>query len=136
MSGYSTAEGLKKLNELGLKSVVETLRDNVYMEDSSDKEEAFEYWELQKALGHLEKTVRVLEYLKRPVIEEGELIKQENDRYRIGENGTELTSGEEVEVLYEGAEWIRTTVEWGILDDYYFTELPDVLLERSIVRRR
>jgi len=70
--------------------------------------------------------------IKRKVIAEGILLKQDNGRYAI--NGDfQVTSGMVVEVE-DGFKWVETSVEWN--GDYYFVKLPDKSMRDARVRLR
>ena len=138
-------EMLKELYDLKYK-VESMLRaaghdwENVIMENPNDPDETFTRDNVVSILNKLDEINNKLDYLQKPIKEEGVLIKNSGDRYQIGNDGYEFTSGSTVEVLvyddwYERENWVKTRVE-HTNGDYYFYDLKEVPMLGSRVRKR
>ena len=82
--------------------------------DKDNPEQLLLLEEYKRVIGKLDEVNRALDYLKRPITIEGELLLQNNGRYTIGD--TELTSGKPLEVLiYDEYEelyrWLASRIE-------------------------
>ena len=121
--------------------------DLVY--DKNDAEQLFQADELKQILNKLEEVSRSLKYLKRPVVCEGRLHKNEQDRYEVG--NMELSCGFGFEFLCQDAvhsyydeeqdDWVSPSYwRYGTLEhngtDYYITGTCGITLEGLTVRIR
>ena len=125
---------------LDLKSKIEKVlrsvdfdSSNIILENENDPNELFIREKCKSILNRLDDINSELEYLVRPIIEEGVLYKKSNGRYAISDN-YEFTSGSPVEVFVDG-EWILTRVEHTD-GDYYFYDLKNIPMAGARVRRR
>jgi hypothetical protein len=125
---------------LDLKSKIEKVlrsvdfdSSNIILENKNDPNELFIREKCKSILNRLDDINFEIEYLARPIIEEGVLYKKSNGRYSINGN-YEFTSGSLVEVFVNG-EWILTRVEHTD-GDYYFYDLKNIPMDGSRVRRR
>lgn len=82
-----------------------------------------------------------LEWLDKPIVAEGVLVKNANERYEIEGTGVEFTSGRPLDVWHyddwkEEYKWTRSRLEHGN-GDYYIVALgKDVSIEGLKVRAR
>lgn len=133
----------KELFELSYKierilSVVDDQPDNIDY-DPNNPDEIMLYYKYRSMLDKLSDIKYDLDYLKRPIKEEGTLYKQSNGRYTI-DGDYEFSSGSPIEVLVydeldEREEWVSTRIEYTN-NDYYFFHLKETPLEGAKVRRR
>lgn len=113
---------MSKLSPLGSEG------DNISYNENSMDEDLIQS-ELKSVMQNLEELQFRVSYLGRPISEHGTLRKNGNDRYQIGEDGTELNSGYVCEVLYrsnayDNPSWIITPVEYDrITGDYHFAKI-------------
>ncbi|PET53638.1 hypothetical protein CN514_18730 [Bacillus sp. AFS001701] len=133
----------KELFELTYKierilSMVDDQPDNIDY-DPNNPDECMLYYKYRSMIDKLSDINYELNYLKRPIKEEGALYKQSNGKYTI--NGDyEFSSGSRIEVLVyddldEREEWVSTRIE-HTNNDYYFFHLKETPLEGAKVRRR
>ena len=127
---------MSKLSSLGSQG------DNISYNENSMDEDLIQS-ELKSVMQNLEELQFRISYLGQPIIEHGTLRKNGNDRYQIGNDGTELNSGYVCEVLYrsdvyDNPSWIITPVEYDRINgDYYFSEVgKSFTLEGAYVRIR
>lgn len=109
--------------------------------DRENPEEHFKASTIRQVLDKLGDIQWELEWLDKPIIAEGVLMKNENGRYEIEGTGVEFTSGRPLDVWHyddwkEEYEWTRSRVEHGN-DDYYIVALgKEVSIEGLKVRNR
>lgn len=96
--------------------------------------------EIYNVLSNLDDVSNKLDYLHKPILFEGYLKKNTNDRYEL--NGIEFTCGNVIEVLiydddfYDGKEcWVRSRIEHNG-KDYYVISSADEKLDSLKVRVR
>ncbi|UAL49830.1 DUF5348 domain-containing protein (plasmid) [Sutcliffiella horikoshii] len=94
--------------------------------DSNDLDSEFLQSEYRSMFDKLEDVYYRLEYLKKPVIDEGLLTKNIRDRYELP-SGLEFSSGYPCEILYFNPSyneeyWVYTSIEHNG-EDYYATAL-------------
>ncbi|WP_421385551.1 DUF5348 domain-containing protein (plasmid) [Bacillus salacetis] len=126
----------------GIDSVLKSVdyeSQNVVLENRQDPDEYFTRNQAQSLLNRLKDINDDMQYLAKPIIEEGVLSKQSNGRYAIS-GGSELTSGSLVEVfVYDRWDdshiWAKTRIE-HTNGDYYFYDFEEVTLAGARVRRR
>lgn len=107
--------------------------------DMHDPDECFKYDEYLRLINKLYDIQSDIEYLNKPVSNQGALSKNTEGRYAFP-NGEYLTSGNSVELLLEddfrSNEWVSTCIEHNG-DDYYAVSLgKDVSLKGIMGRIR
>lgn len=130
---YSALPKLKEVHRQ-LEKVEDTVPSSAL---SLDERQVYDIFRaLEDKLGTV---VSELEYLKKPIIAEGNLRKNRYGRYEIGEY--ELSCGYGIEVLIyddylESERWVKTRVEHNG-DDYYLYSFPKLPMQglKARVRR-
>jgi Domain of unknown function (DUF5348) len=140
----NTKDVFKQLQDLRtridqLLSSLDYSDSNIDLVNDNDPDELFLRNQCRSIVDRLNDINNELEYLSKPVIEQGVLRKKSNGRYCISE-GYEFTSGSSIEVLiyddfYECEEWVLTRVE-HTNGDYYLYDLPNVKMAGLRARRR
>jgi len=109
-------EALQELELIAQK--VKPLYDNLDNLEQADGDLELDFirYQIRQLEDSLYNIIHTNNYLKRPVVYEGILFKNENDRYEIEGTGHELTSGTIIEYLhhsdhYDEDYWIKATVE-------------------------
>ncbi len=143
-----------KLKELTQKmqSTIQTIRqllkdvDYVYggclesvQIDQNNPDEVQLMTEYMRILNQLDMIVDALDYLKWPIVREGTLHMNQNDRYEF--DGIELSCGSPVEILVQDSEddspeWVASRIEFD--NGYYFVARRHMPLEgkRARIRER
>lgn len=109
--------------------------------DRENPEQSFKAENYLRALDMLGDVDAILEWLEKPIVAEGLLVKNENGRYEIDGTGVEFSSGRPLDVWHyddwkEKGGWTRSRVEHGN-GDYYIVALgKDVPIEGLKVRTR
>lgn len=140
----TTIEGAKDKATNLLHELERFLKDYQNIEDSTDRtslteEELYETSKLYEVSERFDEAVRLIKQMNKPVLIEGYLTKNENNRYSIGD--FEFTSGSAIEVWEEddyyscGGYWITTRIEHS--GDYYAVALgKDISLEGKRARAK
>lgn len=94
--------------------------------------------EYRKLLNKLSEVSNTMEYFKGPIIHEGVLSLNKNDRFEF--DGVELTSGMGVEILVQdypddAPEWVASSIE-ADLGSYYLVARPKLDLKGKRARIR
>lgn len=103
-----------------------------------DKEELFLLEELNNILYKIEDINNKIDYLYKPIILEGKILKNESGRYQV--ENYEYNSGDIIEALvydsnYEDERWIKTSVEHDG-KDYYLVGYKGINMDGLLVRVR
>lgn len=105
--------------------------EEIVIDDPNDPDEVGKWDAIQKIYSCLDDAFSLVKYYDIPVAGEGQLVKNQNNRYECA--GYELTSGCVIELLDEEDEmprWIRTVIEHNG-DDYYAVSLRGSLEGRK-----
>lgn len=128
-----------QMNMDGLKDHGDIINEFDY--DRADPEACFKAENIRQVLEQLGDIRWTLEWLQKPIVAEGVLVKNENGRYEIEGTGVEFSSGRPLDVWHyddwdEKYVWTRSRVEHGN-GDYYIVALgKDVSIEGLKVRTR
>lgn len=98
----------------------------------NDEEERFKHNQALLIVDNLHDIRSSLDWMNKPILAEGRLFKNSNDRYEL--DGIELTSGQTIEAWANDYGWIITRIEHR--GDYYIYDLKDQDINNTLVRIR
>ena len=130
---------LEKLNE-EIESVLKSIGDNCddIEYDSNDLDDAYLFTQFQYLTKYLVNANSLMDYLSKPIIEQGFLKHNQHKRYELP-SGNYLTSGSECEILYtdeDEQEWLYTIIDHNGEDYYAFALGENVSLNGMMARIR